>query len=89
LCLFVFVVFCLLVTFRLRFDIDMTQLSAIEKVTISANDFYWQSGFTMCRHYDVTGGVAEMGQSSPIGFSIVKEKFPQLISRKRCVLEQN
>jgi hypothetical protein len=73
----------------LRFDIDMTQLSAIEKVTISANDFYSGSAFTMCRQYDVTGGVAEMGQSSPMGFSIVKKKFPQPISRKRCVLEQN
>jgi hypothetical protein len=86
-CLFVCLFVC--VTFRLRQHIGMTQLSAIEKPTISANDFYWRTA------PNVSGGSGFKGvgtadpQSSPMGFSIVKEKFPQPISRKRCVLEQN
>jgi hypothetical protein len=55
------------VTFRLRQHIGMTQLSAIEKPTISANDFYWRTA------PNVSGGSGFKGvgtadpQSSPMG----------------------
>jgi hypothetical protein len=68
-CLFVFSSFVCVqcVTFRLRQHIGMTQLSAIEKPTISANDFYWRTA------PNVSGGSGFKGvgtadpQSSPMG----------------------
>jgi hypothetical protein len=68
--------------------IGMTQLSAIEKPTISANDFYWRTAANICGRRDVIGWGGEDPQSLLMGFSIVKKNFPQPISRKRCVLEQ-
>jgi hypothetical protein len=58
---------CLSVRFRLRFDIDMTQLSAIEKVTISANDFYWGSAFHLSGASSFKGLGTADPQSSPMG----------------------
>jgi hypothetical protein len=39
----------------------MTQLSAIEKVTISANDFYWRSAFKLSGASSFKG----LGTASP------------------------
>jgi hypothetical protein len=68
--------------------IGMTQLSAIEKPTISVNDFYWRTAANICGRRDVIGWGGEYPQSLLMGFSIVKKNFPQPLSRKRCVLEQ-
>jgi hypothetical protein len=68
--------FCFFVTFRLRQHIGMTQLSAIEKPTISANDFYWRTAPNICGRRDVIGWGGEDPQSLLMGFSIVKKNFP-------------
>jgi hypothetical protein len=46
----------------------MTQLSAIEKVTISANDFYWRaSAFKLSGAPSFKGLGTARPQSSPMG----------------------
>jgi hypothetical protein len=60
----------------------MTQLSAIEKPTISANDFYWKTVANICSRRDVIGWGGEDPQSLLMRFSIVKKNFPQPMSRK-------
>jgi hypothetical protein len=45
----------------------MTQLSAIEKVTISANDFYWLMAFKLSSALSFKGSGTACAQSSPMG----------------------
>jgi hypothetical protein len=46
---------------------DMTQLSAVEKVTISANDFYWGSAFKLSGAPSFKGLGTARPQNSPMG----------------------
>ena len=62
-CCFYFV--CLSVAFRLRQTIGMTWMSAIAKLTILANDFYWRTASTV---------------SGPSGFRGLGMADPQSIS---------
>jgi hypothetical protein len=54
--------------------IGMTQLSAIEKPTISANDFYWRTAANICGSRDVIPWGGKDPQSLLMGFSIVKTR---------------
>ena len=61
-----FCFFCLLVTFRLRQHIGMTQLSAIDQPTIFPNDFYWRTAPNISGRSGFKGlGMADP-QSSPM-----------------------
>jgi hypothetical protein len=60
----------------MRQHIGMTQLSAIEKPTISANDFYWRTAANICGRRDVIGWGGEDPQRLLMGFSIVKKNVP-------------
>ncbi len=62
-----FVFLCLLVRFRLRHDIDMMQLLATDKVTISANDLYWRNAFQLSGAPSFKGLRRANPQSSPLG----------------------
>jgi hypothetical protein len=55
--------------------ISMTQLSAIEKPTISANDFYWRTAANICGRRDVIGWGGEDPQSLLMGFFHCSEKL--------------
>ena len=86
-CLYVCV--CLLVTFRLRQHISTKERPPLEMTTNYLNDVYWRTALTMSDQCDVTGGLAEISQSSTVGYSIVNKNLAQPISWTRCVLEQN
>jgi hypothetical protein len=66
-CLFFCSIFCFFFVFVCwsHFDIDVTQLSAIEKVTISADDFYWRSAFKLSSAPSFKG----LGTASPPKFA--------------------